>query len=369
MIVVTVRSDRRHTRGPGALTPSGFHLTRYVRAHISMPHYFIQDIQEEKSMRKINTIGTSLLVSSYLLFVSCSPSQAPGTSSNANTSPSNAVPSTSPTPDALFQALRQGNIRGFEGTVGNNIGIELYIRMGKDSTPDTITIAGVGFYKRVGKDFALDGFIMVKGRELNLREWAAKGNGFSGLFRAIITSADKVDGNWQDTDEGYDPKKKLTFSLMEKTPDTSIAARIDQAQKRFSELPSEDQAMAAVAPNLDNQSASEIQKMYEKIYSHCEDSYYAHVINFVQHKEVTFTPEPREIREVDKLNGVEWAGQVRIRWRFSREFIGRQWTDYRQGGSMALNARKVKGKWELDTDFLFLNRGGTKPTCNEIPPG
>lgn len=241
--------------------------------------------------------------------------------------------------------------------------------MGKDSTPDTITIAGVGSYKRVSKDFALDGFINVKTREFYMREWAAKGNAFSGLFKATLASAAKIDGQWQDADEGYEVKKKLTFSLTERVADTSITARINQAQKRFSDLPSEDEAMAAVYASLDSQSTSEIQKMYEKIYTHCGDSYYSHVTNFVQHKEVTFTAEPRELRDVDKLNGIEWAGQVRIRWHFYREYIGRQWTDYRQGGSMALNARKVKGKWELDTDFLFLNRGGNKPACNEIPPG
>lgn len=131
---------------------------------------------------------------------------------------------------------------------------------------------------------------------------------------------------------------------------------------------------ATTTASLDDQAANEIRNMFEKVYAKCGDSYYSKgdssnpgFVRFTQLREVAFKPMPRQITETDNLNGVEWAGRVYVISRFHRGWMGGRWYEYSSGGEMQLNARKVRGNWELDTDFLFLNRGSSKPNCSEVP--
>lgn len=121
------------------------------------------------------------------------------------------------------------------------------------------------------------------------------------------------------------------------------------------------------APTLEGEAEVQIKTMWEKVYTKCGDSYYNYAPNCLQYKEVTFIAKPHELKDVDKLNGTEWAGQVHVTIRFQREYLGRHWSDFREGGGMNLNAHKQRGAWKLDTDFLFFHRSDRKPACSEIP--
>ncbi len=90
----------------------------------------------------------------------------------------------------------------------------------------------------------------------------------------------------------------------------------------------------------------------------------------IQLREVSIQVTPLQISQADKLNGIEWQGQVELQYKAGRSYLlerlpmGRlgggyekpqppdtKWSDWQSAGSLAfLNFTKVKGQWKTQTD-------------------
>jgi len=135
---------------------------------------------------------------------------------------------------------------------------------------------------------------------------------------------------------------------------------------------------------LDSEALTEAKKAWTSALSTCgatfvaltgDETVYAGIR---QLSGVQFTAEPRSLTDADRLNGVEWAGRVRIQPAAERVFIYRgavpanpnpaefsEW-QAKTDNLWDLEAMKQRGGWSISWHPM---RGPVRPgPCDKVPP-
>jgi hypothetical protein len=143
-------------------------------------------------------------------------------------------------------------------------------------------------------------------------------------------------------------------------------------------------ATSAIAATKLDSVATEVQQevrlIFMKTWSHCGSEWYGFEGDnsaFVEFKSPNFSIISLPISPVDRLNGIEWQGDVTINpvgWRsYDAEYSGmptHTWTTWSPGVSSSYHLVKTNGEWSkfgMDGEKKISDIENSHPSCGEIP--
>jgi len=135
----------------------------------------------------------------------------------------------------------------------------------------------------------------------------------------------------------------------------------------------------AKAQDLDTEARAEVQKHFDKFWIQRDDSWVG-IVNegfmggnaVIQAKGITFDVRSRPGSEADKLNGVDWSGDVEVYARVARRRgfgSGDSWGEWEKGNPKGVflyfcsKVEKKNGKWTIETGRAQLRR----PEPTQLP--
>lgn len=129
------------------------------------------------------------------------------------------------------------------------------------------------------------------------------------------------------------------------------------------------------AQNLDAEARAEVQKHFERFWIQRDDSWFGIVTEFpegsdhIQAKGIKFDVRSRgPASEADRLNGVDWSGDVEVYARVARRRHGASWGEWESGTEKGVflyyyyKVEKRNGKWTAEL------KGTTRLQRPEAPP-
>jgi hypothetical protein len=149
----------------------------------------------------------------------------------------------------------------------------------------------------------------------------------------------------------------LYIRMAQSPPSTSGTPEIGPSGGSMAEATEEDAA--------DSEARAQAQRIYSILYVKCgEDIFFAEKWpvkqlgkarewrDIVQVKDATFRIAESTVSAADRLNGLEWTGQVVVEGSAHRTFTdgGDRWSQWENGriGTMGWHQEKSKGKWYFD---------------------
>lgn len=125
---------------------------------------------------------------------------------------------------------------------------------------------------------------------------------------------------------------------------------------------------------LDNEAIATVKEFWEQHTTKCGDSYYSSedfrgMITIHEFKNVSFSARRTgPTTEADRLNGIEWKGNVEILTRLYRDNNEGTWSNWKErttGGGYQIGATKRQSGWSV-TQLLHITQQ-RQIRCSDIP--
>jgi hypothetical protein len=103
--------------------------------------------------------------------------------------------------------------------------------------------------------------------------------------------------------------------------------------------------------SLDSEAVAAVKELWDQHTTKCRDSYFSSedfrgIITQHEYKGVSFVARGSgPTTEADRLNGIEWNGQVQQRASSQRDNHEGVWSDWKQSGGYDIGATKRQGRW------------------------
>jgi hypothetical protein len=257
----------------------------------------------------------------------------------------------------------------FEGAINNQYQIQMHlVRSGEN-------LSGSYFYTKYKVDIPIKG--TIDGQDnFTINEFDSKGNQ-TGVFKGRLVSSNEMEGNWSKPNGD----KLMPFSLKATGSNSEIASTTDTSTANSTADSNNSTVAPSSPPTLDKVALVKAKEAFSQMFTKCGDTYNVEchgltscpgALNIDQYTNPTFSFFKIEnLTEADRLNGVEFAGTVKIGMGATRRLKCNQgwgsWYNRNEAGWPYLGeviVVKRRSGWDMN---LRLGGDHARISCSKVP--